>query len=136
QIGRFPDANIGDALKRIPGISVQVDQGEARFGAIRGTEPRLNSVTINGERVPSAEAEVRQVQLDLIPADMVAAVEVNKVLTPDMDADAIGASVNIVTRSAPATRRASFTLGGGAGLLREKVGGIGSVVLAQRFLDD
>ena len=136
QIGRFPDANIGDALKRIPGISVQVDQGEARFGAIRGTEPRLNSVTINGERVPSAEAEVRSVQLDLIPADMVAAVEVNKVLTPDMDADAIGASVNIVTRSAPATRRASFTLGGGAGLLREEVGGIGSVVLAQRFLDD
>src|SRR5690606_12068995 len=58
QIGRFPDANIGDALKRIPGISVPVDQGEAHFGAIRGTEPRLNSVTINGERVPSAEAEV------------------------------------------------------------------------------
>ena len=43
QIGRFPDANIGDALKRIPGITVAIDQGEARFGSIRGTEPRFNS---------------------------------------------------------------------------------------------
>ncbi|MEM9931844.1 MAG: carboxypeptidase-like regulatory domain-containing protein, partial [Bacteroidota bacterium] len=57
QIGRFPDANIGDALKRVPGISVQYDQGEARFGSIRGTAPQLNAVTINGERIPSAEAE-------------------------------------------------------------------------------
>ena len=30
QIGKFPDANIGDAVKRIPGITMQVDQGEAR----------------------------------------------------------------------------------------------------------
>ena len=54
QIGRFPDANIGDAMKRIPGIAMTVDQGEARFGLIRGTEPRLNSIMLNGERVPSA----------------------------------------------------------------------------------
>jgi hypothetical protein len=83
QIGRFPDANLGDALKRIPGVTIALDQGEARFGSIRGTEPRFNSVMVNGERVPSAEADVRQVQLDLIPADMVQAVEVNKTLTPD-----------------------------------------------------
>ena len=57
QVERFPDSNIGDALKRIPGINVQYDQGEARFGNIRGTAPDLNSVTINGERIPSAEAE-------------------------------------------------------------------------------
>jgi hypothetical protein len=61
QVGRFPDANIGDALKRIPGINVQYDQGEARFGNIRGTAPQYNSVMINGERIPSAEAEDRTV---------------------------------------------------------------------------
>ena len=48
QIGRFPDANIGDALKRIPGITIQNDQGEARNIIIRGLAPQLNSVTING----------------------------------------------------------------------------------------
>ena len=71
QVGKFPDANIGDALKRIPGINVQYDQGEARFGQVRGTGADLTSVTINGNRVPSAEGETRNVQLDLIPADMI-----------------------------------------------------------------
>jgi len=71
QIGKFPDANVGDALKRIPSITVFYDQGEARFASIRGSAPQLNSVQINGERIPSAEAEARTVQLDLIPSDMI-----------------------------------------------------------------
>ncbi|MDN3670487.1 carboxypeptidase-like regulatory domain-containing protein [Echinicola jeungdonensis] len=70
QIGRFPDANIGDALKRIPGITIQNDQGEARDIIFRGMAPQLNSVTLNGERIPSSEAENRMVQMDLIPSDM------------------------------------------------------------------
>jgi TonB-dependent receptor len=136
QIGRFPDANIGDALKRIPGITVALDQGEARFGSIRGTEPRFNSVMINGERVPSAEAEVREVQLDLVPADMVQALEVNKTLTPDMDADAIGGSINVITRAAPSSGRLSATAGSGYNFIREKPVLIGNVVGGQRFLAD
>ena len=71
QVGKFPDSNIGDALKRINGINVQYDQGEARFGQVRGTSADLTSVTINGNRLPSAEGDTRNVQLDLIPADMV-----------------------------------------------------------------
>lgn len=135
QIGRFPDANIGDAMKRIPGIAMAVDQGEARFGLIRGTEPRLNSITLNGERVPSAEGEIREVQLDLIPSDMVQSIEVNKAVTPDMDADAIGASVNIVTRQDPPERRVSATLGSGYNALSEKGMAFGSFVYGDRAAD-
>lgn len=133
QVGRFPDANVGDALKRIPGITTQVDQGEARFGLIRGTAPRLNSVTINGERIPSAEAESRTVQLDLVPADMIQSIEVNKAVTPDMDADAIGASVNLITRAAPNGLRVSGTLGSGYNFLRDEPIYLGSVVVGNRF---
>ncbi len=136
QIGRFPDANIGDAMKRIPGIAMTVDQGEARFGLIRGTEPRLNSVTLNGERVPSAEGQVREVQLDLVPADMVQSIEVNKAVTPDMDADAIGASVNIVTRQDPPGRRISATLGSGYNALSERGMVLGSFMYGNRFADN
>jgi TonB-dependent receptor len=136
QIGRFPDANIGDALKRVPGITVLYDQGEARFGIIRGTEPRLNSVTINGERIPSAEGETRQVQLDLVPADMVQTIEVNKAILPDMDADAIGGSVNLVTRAAPNGFRASATLAGGYNALRSEPIYNGSLILGGRVLDN
>ncbi len=106
QVGKFPDANIGDALKRVPGISMQNDQGEARDIVIRGLAPQLNSVTLNGDRIPSAEGDNRRVQMDLIPSDMIQTIEVNKAVTPDMEGDAIGGSVNLVTRSAPTTFRA------------------------------
>jgi TonB-dependent receptor len=135
QIGRFPDANIGDALKRIPGINVQYDQGEARFGNIRGTSPQLNSVTINGERVPSAEAEIRSVQLDLVPSEMVQTIEVSKAVTPDMDADAIGGSINLVTRSNPYSRRLSLSLGSGYNVLAGKPQYQGSLVYGNRFFN-
>ncbi|WP_421918763.1 TonB-dependent receptor [Marinifilum sp.] len=117
QVGQFPDNNVGDALKRIPGINVQYDQGEARFGHIRGTSPEYNSVTINGERIPSAEAEIRSIQLDLVPSDMVQTIEVNKVVTPDMEADAIGGSVNLITRSNPFKEQFSARIGTGYNFL-------------------
>ncbi len=136
QVERFPDSNVGDALKRIPGINVQYDQGEARFGNIRGTSPDLSSVTINGERIPSAEAETRSVQLDLIPADMVQSIEVSKVVTADMEADAVGGSVNLVTRSKPGSRRISGTLGSGYNMISQKPMTIGSIVYGDRFVKD
>ena len=136
QIGRFPDQNIGDAMKRIPGIAVQYDQGEARFGLIRGTPGQFNSVMINGERIPSAEAENRQVQLDLVPADMVRAIEVNKTLTPDMDADAIGGAVNLVTRDAAIGTRGSATLGSGYNFLSGYPMVNGAFIGSTRLFDD
>ncbi|WNH13731.1 TonB-dependent receptor [Thalassobellus suaedae] len=120
QIGKFPDANIGDAVKRIPGITMQVDQGEARNVIIRGLAPQLNSVTLNGSRIPSAEGDNRNVQMDLIPSDMIQLIEVNKAVTPDMDADALGGSVNLVTRTSPNGYRVSATLGSGVNFITNK----------------
>ncbi|NJN25816.1 MAG: TonB-dependent receptor [Cyclobacteriaceae bacterium] len=136
QIGRFPDANIGDALKRVPGITIQQDQGEARDIIIRGMAPQLNSVTINGERIPSAEGDNRRIQLDLIPSDMIQLIEVNKALTPDMDADAIGGSVNLLTRTVPNGTRISGTLGSGYNFLSNKPIWTGGLILGKRFFDD
>ncbi|TYA70106.1 TonB-dependent receptor [Seonamhaeicola marinus] len=120
QIGKFPDANIGDAVKRIPGITMQVDQGEARNIIVRGLAPQLNSVTLNGSRIPSAEGDNRNVQMDLIPSDMIQLIEVNKAVTPDMDADALGGSVNLVTRTSPNGFRMSTTLGSGVNFITDR----------------
>ena len=120
QIGKFPDANIGDAAKRIPGITMQLDQGEARNIIIRGLAPHLNSVTLNGSRIPSAEGDNRNVQMDLIPSDMIQTIEVNKADTPDMDAVALGGSVNLITRSAPRDFRLSATVGSGINFISDK----------------
>jgi TonB-dependent receptor len=132
QIGRFPDANIGDAMKRIPGITMQNDQGEARNIIIRGLAPELNSVTMNGDRIPSAEGDNRRVQMDLIPSDMIQTIEVNKTLLPDMDADAIGGSVNLVTRAAPNGLRLSATGSAIYNPIREKMGYNGAFIAGGR----
>lgn len=136
QIGRTPDANIGDALKRISGITIQNDQGEARDIIIRGLAPQLNSVMVNGERMPSAEGDNRQVQLDLIPSDMIQTVVVNKAVTADMDADAIGGAVNLVTRQAPQRQRISLTGGSGYNFLSQKPIWTGAAIYGDRFLNN
>ncbi len=136
QIGRFPDANIGDAMKRIPGITMQNDQGEARDIIIRGLAPQLNSVMLNGVRIPSAEGNNRRVQMDLIPADMIQTIEVSKAVTPDMDGDAIGGAVNLVTRAAPNGLRISGTLASGYNFLSTKPIWTGSLIVGNRFLNN
>ncbi|WP_456868216.1 TonB-dependent receptor [Galbibacter sp. BG1] len=135
QIGKFPDANIGDAVKRIPGITMQVDQGEARNIIVRGLSPQLNSVTLNGSRIPSAEGDNRNVQMDLIPADMIQTVEVSKAVTPDMDGDALGGSVNLITRTAPQGFRVSATAGSGINFITDKRILNGSLLVGDRTKD-
>lgn len=136
QVGKFPDSNIGDALKRISGINVQYDQGEARFGQVRGTSADLSSVTINGNRIPSAEGDTRNVLLDLIPADMVQTIEVNKVVTADMDADAIGGSINLVTKNTPNKRMFNATAGSGYNAVSKKAQLNLGLTYGDRFFND
>ena len=136
QVGKFPDSNIGDALKRISGINVQYDQGEARFGQVRGTSADMSSVTINGNRVPSAEGDTRNVQLDLIPADMIQTIEVNKVVTADMDGDAIGGSINLVTKNSPYKRTIAATAGTGYNWVSEKAQLNLGFTYGDRFFND
>lgn len=136
QVGKFPDSNIGDALKRISGINVQYDQGEARFGQVRGTSADLSSVTINGNRVPSAEGDTRNVQLDLIPADMIQTIEVSKVVTSDMDGDAIGGSINLVTKNSPYKRTINATAGSGYNWISDKAQLNLGLTYGDRFFND
>jgi TonB-dependent receptor len=122
QIGAFPDPNAAEAASRVPGVSIARDQGEGRYVLVRGTEPRLNAMMIDGERIPAPEGDVRQVQLDAVPADQLQSIEVSKAVTPDMDADSIGGAVNLVTRQAVAKPTALFTLAGGFNALQRDYG--------------
>ena len=99
-ITSLPNANIADAVGRLPSVTLERDEGEGKYVQIRGTEPRLTNLTIDGVTVPAPESSVRQVKLDTIPAGIVESVEVNKTLSANQDADAIGGSVNLVTKTA------------------------------------
>ncbi len=100
EILALPNANVADAVGRLPGVTVQRDEGEAVYVQVRGLDPRLTNTTIDGVTTPSPESSVRQVLLATIPADMVQSVELNKTLSANQDADGIGGSVNMVTKMA------------------------------------
>ena len=99
-ITSLPNANIADAVGRLPGVTLERDEGEGKYVQIRGTEPRLANLTLDGVEVPSPEGGVRQVNLDVIPADLIESVQIKKTLQANMNGDAIGGSVNLVTKKA------------------------------------
>jgi TonB-dependent receptor len=133
-ITSLPNANMADALGRLPSVTLERDEGEGKYVQIRGTEPRLTNATIDGVNVPSPESGVRQIKFDTLPADLVESVEINKTLQANMDGDGIGGSVNMVTKTAGERPTVSFT---GIGGYTPIIGGRGVVesagTLGQRF---
>lgn len=108
-ITSLPNTNIADAIGRLPSVTLERDEGEGKYVQIRGAEPRYNNVTIDGVEVAAPEAGVRQIKLDTMPANLIDSVEVNKTLSANQDGDAIGGSVNLVTKSA---ERPTFYING------------------------
>ncbi|HEY6306738.1 MAG TPA: TonB-dependent receptor [Candidatus Angelobacter sp.] len=99
-ITSLPNANIADAIGRLPSVTLERDEGEGKYVQVRGTEPRLTNVTIDGINVPSPESGVRQIKLDAMVSDLVESVEINKTLQANQDGDGIGGSVNLKTKTA------------------------------------
>lgn len=95
----LPNANVADAVGRLPSVSLERDEGEGKYIQIRGTDPRLSNFEINSVHIPSPESSVRNVKLDIIPADLIGSIELHKTLTADQDGDAVGGSVNLITKT-------------------------------------
>jgi len=99
EIASLPNSNAAEAMARLPGVTAERDEGEGKYVEIRGTPPDFQHVTIDGADVPGTLAtDVRAVKLDDVPADILGSIEVTKTLTADQSADAIGGSVNLVTK--------------------------------------
>jgi TonB-dependent receptor len=101
-IGNLPDRNVAEALGRLPGVNLSLEQGEGRYVSIRGSEPNLNQVMMDGATMaaPGGSRLGRAVPLDTLGSGQISSIEVVKSVTPDMDANAIGGSINIKSRSA------------------------------------
>ncbi len=104
--GQFPDKNIADAVKRLPGVTVETDRdtggSEGRYVTVRGMSADFNAVTVNGMRINVTDFDgiTRRVPLDVVSSDIADQIEVSKALRPDQDADSLGGAVDIKTRSA------------------------------------
>ncbi len=134
-MGKLPDKNIAESMQRIQGIGVSRFHGEADAVTVRGTPYSWTSVLVNGNRFPSSNINgERAIALESIPSDLVQYVQVSKAITPDMDGDAIGGSINFITRTAPFSRKLGGSLAGGYNYFSGKETYNGSLLYGDRFL--
>jgi outer membrane receptor protein involved in Fe transport len=97
-----PDVTVGTAMQRVSGVTVQRgSSGEARYAIIRGMDQRYNNVLVNGIKIASPDDKYRFVPMDLFPSELLERLEVIKALTPNMEGDAIGGTMNLVMKEAP-----------------------------------
>lgn len=137
-IGNFADQNVAESLQRLPGITLQKNEGEGRFVTVRGLGPGFVTVSMNGNELASATEDSRAFALDALPADMLGSVEVIKALTPDMDLNSIGGTVNVNTISAFDRKKDSLQLKlqGGYQSYQEDVNPKASLNGTHLFADD
>ena len=98
----LPDITVANALQRISGVTIEKSgSGEARYPIIRGMEKRYINTLVNGIKIPSPDNKNRFIPLDLFPSELLERLEVGKSLTPSMEGDAIGGTINLVMKDAP-----------------------------------
>ncbi len=115
QIGKLPDFNVGDALKRVTGVNTLSYQGEPRFVIVRGLNANYNTTLIDGFAFATADIGSRQVLMEVLPSNFASRIDVTKSLLPETDGGGIGGVVNIVSSD-------SFSLPDGGLTLSAKLG--------------
>ncbi|WP_176592057.1 TonB-dependent receptor [Sphingobium sp. EM0848] len=132
-VGRLPDQNIAQAASRLPGISVERDQGQARYINLRGAPKTWTTLSFDGINVVSPEG--RDARFDSIPSAIAGKIIVSKAVTPDMPGETVAGNVNVITRSA--FDYDGFHLAGKGGLgfaeLGDKREYEGALVVSDRF---
>lgn len=137
KIKELPDANAAESIGRLPGVSILRSGGEANKIILRGLSDKYTSVTIDGIRMASTDAESRGLDLSTISQNSLAGIELYKALTSDKEADAIAGSVNLVTKKAPSLRELSTTLKGNYNQLMKSAAQYDfSAKYGERFFDD
>ena len=114
QLGVFNGTTISEALRRAPGIAFEPDPvtGDGARIIVRGLEPDLNQVTLNGTRLLDGTGLGRSPDLSGILTESIESVTINKTLLPSHDSNGAGALIEIKTKSPldRAERFASFGL--------------------------
>lgn len=96
EAGKFPDANVADALQRVPGVSVDRSGGESSQIAVRGFGPEFVAVTVNNRQMATASGS-RAFNFDVLPSEIISVAQVNKTSSADIPEVDIGGVVNIQT---------------------------------------
>ncbi|WP_140985738.1 TonB-dependent receptor [Asticcacaulis tiandongensis] len=139
-IGQFPDKNLGEALQRVTGVQISRQDGEGRGVSIRGAEPNLVRVEVNGSSALSLTvgAGDRAVDFRDLPVEFVSRLEVVKSPTAEVTEGGLGGTVRIITRR-PFDSRQTFFSASAQGVysdLADKVDPKLAVIGSRLFMDD
>jgi TonB-dependent receptor len=100
RIQELPDANAAESVGRLPGVLVLRSGGEGNQVVVRGLQPKYNNILIDGVQMGSANPDDRSTDMSMISSQMLGGIEVSKTVTPDMDANVLGGTVNFEMREA------------------------------------
>ncbi|MDT7838903.1 TonB-dependent receptor [Aquabacterium sp. OR-4] len=137
-IDQFPDKNVGEALSRVTGVQLSREFGEGSQVSIRGVEPDLNRVEINGASVLGTNGGAgRGAELRELASELIQSIDVIKGSTADMTEGGVGGTVRITTRKPLQFKERTIagTLSAESASLRGGVQPRGSLLLADKFLD-
>ena len=141
-MGKLPDINAAEAVQRVPGVSIERDQGEGRYVTVRGTPSQWSSSTINGNRMPSAKTSGdllgnRTVSLDLLPTEFLEYIQVVKAITPEYEGDAIGGTINFIPKTAADKKTFRVTMASPFNMRAEETFKFnGSILAGDRFFNN
>ncbi len=144
KIQELPDANAAESVGRLPGISVLRNGGEGTEVVIRGLAPKFNNITLDGIQMASSNPNDRSTDLSGISSSMLDGIKVYKTVSPDMDANVIGGTVDFDIREAklgqPNVPQLSLVLQGGYNSLSDAYNKLNNykyvASYGERFLDD
>lgn len=135
-VGKFPDANVAEALQRVPGVSIDRQGGEGRFVSINGLGPEFASVLVNGRAVANDNPD-RSFSFDTIASELVRTANVYKSSNASLPEGGVGGTIDIIT--ARPFDYAGFKFSGNIGALYEENSGEttpqASFILSNRFLN-
>lgn len=138
-IGKFPDANVADALQRLPGISIQRSgaRGEANGVTVRGFGGDFNDTQFDGRRLSTASGS-RAVDFTTIGSDFVSNISVYKTPDVELGASAIGATINVALPKPFDSAGSKFAVKA-SGAVQDRSGKVtpsGAALASTRFADD
>jgi len=135
RIKELPDVNAAESIGRLPGVSIDRWGGEATAVAIRGLSPKYNTVTVNGVALPATNNNDRSVDLSLVSSNLLDGIELKKANTPDMDADALGGTVDLRLKEAPEAFQVNAMVQGGYNQIQKYAGNYNfNINASDRFL--
>ena len=136
RIREIPDANAAESIARLPGISLIRSGGEGQKVTIRGMSPQYNIMMVSGVRMESTDRDNRSSDLNMIDPNILSGIEVKKALTADMDADAVGGTVDLIIGKAKEGLHSNFSAQGGYGSMANTYGNYKfSALVSDRFFD-